>query len=67
MISKLIDEDIQCHPELKNSYKEQSEALDFAIDMFYLRQYLGWSQEQMAEIMNVSPSAIVKIENGDIF
>ena len=67
MISKLIDEYIQCHSELKNRYKEQSEALDFAIDMVHLRQDLGWSQEQMAEIMNVLPSTTVKIENGDIF
>ncbi|MDS3932089.1 hypothetical protein RJB83_11615 [Staphylococcus epidermidis] len=36
MISKLIDEYIQCHSELKNRYKEQSEALDFAIDMVHL-------------------------------
>ena len=67
MISKLIDEDIKRHPELEKSYKEQSEALDFAIDMVHLRQDLGWSQEQMAEIMNVLSSTTVKIENGDIF
>jgi len=36
------------------------------IDVVHLRQDLGWSQDQLAEAMNVSPSAIVKIKNGDI-
>ena len=66
MISKLIDEDIKRHPELENSYKEQSEALDIAVKVVSLRKEMGWSQRQLAEAMNIPQSTIARIENGDV-
>ncbi|MEV6487069.1 helix-turn-helix domain-containing protein [Actinoplanes sp. NPDC051633] len=62
----MIDEDIKRHPELENSYKEQSEALDIAVKVVSLRKEMGWSQRQLAEAMNIPQSTIARIENGDV-
>jgi len=66
MISKLINNDIKQHPELKTEYEKQERMLDLAIETLTLRQMLGCSQETLAQLLDVKPDIIKQIENGDI-
>ncbi|MCD8845226.1 helix-turn-helix domain-containing protein [Staphylococcus gallinarum] len=65
LISKLIQEDIKKNPDLKDAYREQDEALEYAITVVNLRKELGWSQRDLAEALNKPQSTIARIENGE--
>lgn len=65
MISNLIKNDIKCNPNLRKTYQDQDEALEFAITVVKLRDELGWSQRKLAEELGKTQSTIARIENGD--
>ncbi|HGO1604247.1 TPA: multiprotein-bridging factor 1 family protein [Staphylococcus aureus] len=64
-ISNLIKNDIKRNPNLRKTYQDQDEALEFAITVVKLRDELGWSQRKLAKELGKPQSTIVRIENGD--
>ncbi|MFQ3708674.1 helix-turn-helix domain-containing protein [Staphylococcus equorum] len=66
LVSKLIQEDITSNPEAKVLYEKYDENLDFAITLVNLRGNLGWSQKDLAILLNKPQSIIARIENGEI-
>lgn len=65
LISEIIKRDIKQHPELEKAYKEQDEALEFAMTVVNLRDKNNLTQEELADRLNVSKSLIQEIENGN--
>lgn len=65
LISRLIQEDIQKNPDLKDAYRKQDEALEYAITLVNLREELGWSQRDLAKALNKPQSTVARIENGE--
>ena len=65
LISEIIKRDIKQHPELEKEYKEQDEALEFAMTVVNLRDKNNLTQEELADRLNVSKSLIQEIENGN--
>ncbi|MBB2509059.1 MULTISPECIES: helix-turn-helix domain-containing protein [Staphylococcus] len=65
LISRLIQEDIQKNPDLKDAYSKQDEALEYAITLVNLREELGWSQRDLARVLNKPQSTIARIESGE--
>lgn len=66
LVSKMIQNDIEQNPQLVNHYKEQDEKLEFAMTIVNLRNEINWSQEKLAEKLNVSQTMIEDVENGDV-
>jgi ribosome-binding protein aMBF1 (putative translation factor) len=66
LVSKIIQNDIEQNPQLVNHYKEQDEKLEFAMTIVNLRNEINWSQEKLAEKLNVSQTMIEDVENGDV-
>lgn len=65
LISRLIQEDIKKNPDLKDAYRKQDEALEYAITLVNLREELGWSQRDLAKALNKPQSTIARIESGE--
>ena len=65
LISEIIKRDIKQHPELEKAYKEQDEALEFAMTVVNLRDEHNLTQKELANRLNVSKSLIQEIEKGD--
>lgn len=66
LISNIVQDDIEKNPQLASQYKEQDKKLEFAVTIVNLRNEINWSQEKLAEKLNVSQTMIEDIENGDV-
>lgn len=66
LISNMVQYDIEKNPQLATHYKEQDEKLEFAMTIVKLRNEINWSQEKLAEKLNVSQTMIEDVENGDV-
>ncbi|KRM08215.1 hypothetical protein FC89_GL001552 [Liquorilactobacillus ghanensis DSM 18630] len=53
-------------PEFKEEYDKAGRELDAAVALYNLRQTLGLSQRELAELAHRPQSTIARIENGNM-
>ncbi len=52
-------------PEFRKYFEEERQALELAIKIARLREKMGLSQHDLAELMNTSQQAISRLESGE--